>query len=147
MSVTIRDVAKAAQTSAATVSKVMNGSGSISQATIDRVEQAMRDLGYHPNARARNFARQTNKTVLFLTTLGKDAGFTNPHMFEIMAGMEEALSKKGYLLCVKSIAAEDACPFVEHILIPGKRTAWCCMPPLFHRQWTSWFLRKRSPIL
>ena len=46
MSVTIRDVAKAAQTSAATVSKVMNGSGSISQATIDRVEQAMRDLGY-----------------------------------------------------------------------------------------------------
>ena len=51
MSVTIRDVAKAAQTSAATVSKVMNGSGSISQATIDRVEQAMRDLGYHPNAR------------------------------------------------------------------------------------------------
>ena len=43
MSVTIRDVAVAAQTSAATVSKVMNGSGSISQATIDRVEQAMRD--------------------------------------------------------------------------------------------------------
>lgn len=115
MSVTIRDVAKAAQTSAATVSKVMNGSGSISQATIDRVEQAMRDLGYHPNARARNFARQSTKMVLFLTTLGKNAGFSNPHMFEMMSGMEEALAKKGYLLCVKSIAAEEACGFVEKI--------------------------------
>ena len=115
MSVTIRDVAKAAQTSAATVSKVMNGSGSISQATIDRVEQAMRDLGYHPNARARNFARQSTKMVLFLTTLGKNAGFSNPHMFEMMSGMEEALAKKGYLLCVKSIVAEEACGFVEKI--------------------------------
>ena len=103
MSVTIRDVAVAAQTSAATVSKVMNGSGSISQATIDRVEQAMRDLGYHPNARARNFARQSTKMVLFLTTLGKNAGFSNPHMFERMSGMEEALAKKGYLLCGKDI--------------------------------------------
>lgn len=115
MSVTIRDVAAAAHTSAATVSKVMNGSGSISQATIDRVEQVMRELGYHPNARARNFARQSTRTILFLTMLGKNAGFHNPHMFEIMSGMEEAVAKKGYLLCVKSISAGQACEFVEKI--------------------------------
>ena len=47
--------------------------------------------------------------------LGKNAGFHNPHMFEIMSGMEEAVAKKGYLLCVKSISAEQACEFVEKI--------------------------------
>ena len=95
MSVTIRDVAKAAQTSAATVSKVMNGSGSISQATIDRVEQAMRDLGYHPNARARNFARQSTKMVLFLTTLGKNAGFSLSliHIFRRRRGIFRSMWK------------------------------------------------------
>lgn len=115
MSVTIKDVARAAHTSPATVSKVMNGSGSISQDTIARVEGAMKALGYHPNARARNFAKQSTKLVLFLTRLGKNAGFENPHMFEILSGMEEALSQKGYLLCVKSMEAENIVNYVEKI--------------------------------
>ena len=57
MAATIKDVAKLANTSTATVSKVMNGSYSISQATIDRVHEAMKELNYHPNLRARNFSK------------------------------------------------------------------------------------------
>ena len=49
MAATIKDVALRANTSTATVSKVMNGSYSISQATIDRVNQAMQELAaLHP---------------------------------------------------------------------------------------------------
>ena len=59
MAATIKDVALRANTSTATVSKVMNGSYSISQATIDRVNQAMRELDYHPNLRARNFSKKS----------------------------------------------------------------------------------------
>ena len=55
MAVTIKDVAKQAGVSTATVSKVMNGSYSISQETIDRVKKVMQELDYHPNLRARNF--------------------------------------------------------------------------------------------
>lgn len=44
MSVTIKDVAKAANTSTATVSKVLNGSYSISQETADRVRKVMEEL-------------------------------------------------------------------------------------------------------
>ena len=50
------DVAKLANTSAATVSKVMNGSYSISEETAERVKAAMEQLHYLPNQCARNFA-------------------------------------------------------------------------------------------
>ena len=45
MAVTIKDVAKQAGVSTATVSKVMNGSYSISQETIDRVKKVIRTSG------------------------------------------------------------------------------------------------------
>ena len=60
MGATIKDVAKLAGTSTATVSKVMNGSYSISQETADKVRKAMEELDYHPNLRANSFARQTS---------------------------------------------------------------------------------------
>lgn len=115
MAATIKDVARLAGTSTATVSKVMNGSYSISQGTVDRVHSAMEELHYHPNVRARNFARQSTRQVLFLTTLGEGAGFSNPHMFEIMSGLEGALGKKGYFLSVKNISPEDAVEFVKEV--------------------------------
>lgn len=113
MAVTIKDVAKAAGTSTATVSKVMNGSYTISKATADRVNQVMKELNYRPNQRARNFAKQATRSVLYLTTLGENAGFSNPHMFEIMCGLEHALSQKGYLLSVRNISPKEACEYVQ----------------------------------
>lgn len=114
MAATIRDVAKLAGTSTATVSKVMNASYSISQATIDRVNEAMEELNYHPNLRARNFVKQSSKTVIFVTLLEKNAGFSNPHMFEIMCGLENALSEKGYGMIVKSITMAAACKYIKN---------------------------------
>lgn len=113
MAVTIKDVAKKAGTSTATVSKVMNGSYSISSETVERVEQVMRELNYHPNQRARNFARQSNKTIAFLTALGRNTGFQNPHMFEMMCGIEATLTRKGYSLIVKSVEESEAPEYVR----------------------------------
>ena len=83
MGATIKDVAKLAGTSTATVSKVMNGSYSISQETAAKVRKAMEELDYHPNLRAKNFARQSARTIIFVAELGKGTGFANPQMFEI----------------------------------------------------------------
>lgn len=113
MGVTIKDVAREAGISTATVSKVMNGSYSISQETIDRVNAVMKKLDYHPNARARNLARQSNKTVVFVTSLQKNVGFTNPHMFEMMCGLENSLSKKGYSLVLKNLNPEEAPKYIK----------------------------------
>lgn len=107
MAVTIKDVAKKAGVSTATVSKVMNHASTISEATADRVRFIMKELDYHPNLRAQNFARQSTRTILFATTLTKNCAFENPHMFEIMVGLQKALSAKNYMLHIVHVTKEN----------------------------------------
>lgn len=61
--VTIYDVANEANVSLATVSRVMNGSNVVKQATRDKVENAIKKLGYKPNAIAQGLALQRTTTI------------------------------------------------------------------------------------
>ena len=56
MAVTIKDVARLAEVSPSTVTRVIQDKPSISQATKKRVRQAMETLNYHPNFNARSLA-------------------------------------------------------------------------------------------
>ena len=58
MAVTIYDVAKEAGVSIATVSKALNDSYTIPDQTKAAIREIADRLGYRPNARAKNFARQ-----------------------------------------------------------------------------------------
>ncbi|NVC93781.1 substrate-binding domain-containing protein [Vibrio natriegens] len=60
---TIKDVAKEAGVSVATVSRVINKSPKASQNSIDAVTLAMRELGYRPNAAARALVSQSTNTI------------------------------------------------------------------------------------
>lgn len=60
---TIKDVAKEAGVSVATVSRVLNKSPKASQASIDSVTKAMNKLGYRPNAAARALVSQSTNTM------------------------------------------------------------------------------------
>ncbi|MBV7298659.1 substrate-binding domain-containing protein [Enterovibrio paralichthyis] len=60
---TIKDVAKEAGVSVATVSRVVNKSPKASQASIEAVTKAMAKLGYRPNANARALVSQSSNTV------------------------------------------------------------------------------------
>ncbi|WP_432452057.1 MULTISPECIES: substrate-binding domain-containing protein [unclassified Agarivorans] len=60
---TIKDVAKQAGVSVATVSRVINNSGKSSQATKVAVKAAMKDIGYRPNANARALVNQSTNTI------------------------------------------------------------------------------------
>ena len=61
--VTIYDVARQANVSLATVSRVMNGSDVVKQATKIKVEDAIKTLGYKPNAIAQGLALQRTTTI------------------------------------------------------------------------------------
>lgn len=61
--VTIYDVAKEAQVSLATVSRVINGSNVVKEPTRQRVEAAIEKLGYKPNAIAQGLALQKTTTI------------------------------------------------------------------------------------
>lgn len=100
----------------ATVSKVLHRSYSISQETCDRVNAVIKELGYQPNRRAQSFATRRNKNDSFFGRKQHGVGFDNPHLFEIMAGVENALSEKGYGLIVQHSTALDLWQHFDELL-------------------------------
>ncbi|WP_243033036.1 substrate-binding domain-containing protein [Vibrio cincinnatiensis] len=72
---TIKDVAKAAGVSVATVSRVINQSPKASKSAIESVTKAMHDLGYRPNAAARALVSQSTNTMGVLVSDVSDPFF------------------------------------------------------------------------
>ncbi|GAB4423006.1 MAG: substrate-binding domain-containing protein [Chloroflexi bacterium OHK40] len=93
---TIKDVARQAGVSTMTVSRVINNSGYISPATRERVERAIAELDYLPNALARSLRfKQTRTLALVLSDI------TNPFFTTVARGVEDAARAQGFsvLLC------------------------------------------------
>lgn len=93
---TIRDVAKRAGVATMTVSRVINNSGYVSDATRSKVEAAIDELGYVPNMLGPSLRfNQTNTLALVLTDI------TNPFWTTLARGVEDAAQEKGYsvILC------------------------------------------------
>ena len=65
--VTLKDIAKVAGVSAATVSHVLNNTAPISAETTARVLKIVKDLNYEPNMVARNLRKQESRTIAFIS--------------------------------------------------------------------------------
>ena len=83
---TIKDVARLANVSVATVSRVMNNSPKASAASREVVLKAMAELGYTPNANARALVSQTNDTMVAVGHMGKPC---------LCASAKESTMKRG----------------------------------------------------
>ncbi|MBO0778095.1 MAG: LacI family DNA-binding transcriptional regulator [Ktedonobacteraceae bacterium] len=68
---TIHDVAKAAGVSITTVSRALNGYSDVSESTRRRVMRIAKELGYRPNAAARNLRVKRTGTIAFAPCLPK----------------------------------------------------------------------------
>ncbi len=94
--VTIRDVAKLAGVSPITVSRVANLLPGVNVVTRKRVEQAIAELHYVPNAMAKSLrSKRTHTLALVLTDI------TNPFWTTIARGVEDTAAQKNYhvILC------------------------------------------------
>lgn len=92
----ITDVAEKAGVSVTTVSRVLNNRGYISQATREKVYQAMEELNYVPNELARSlFRRKSNLIGLIIPKI------SHPFFSELAYYIEHYAYQKGYkiLLC------------------------------------------------
>jgi LacI family transcriptional regulator len=88
---TISDVAKRAGVSSMTVSRVINNSGYTSPNTRARVEQAIAELGYVPNALARGLRFKQTKTIALVMT-----DITNPFFTTLARGVEDTANQAGF---------------------------------------------------
>ncbi len=98
MNTTIKDVAREANVSPSTVSRVLAGNPRISDETKERVLETIKKLNYHPNAIARSLANsQTHTLGLILPSEGDDL-FKNPFFIQVMTGISVYAQKKGYYI-------------------------------------------------
>ena len=94
---TIYDVAEAAGVTAATVSNVVTGNGTLDDTTRHRVRHVIEELGYQPSMLARNLsARQSYTLGLIVPNL------SNPFYCELAREIESVARHRGYsvFLCV-----------------------------------------------
>lgn len=93
---TIRDVARMAGVSVATVSRVLNESSSVSAEKRETVMRAIKRLNYQPNMLGRNLRRTETRMVLVLLP-----SISNPFYARIVNGIEDVAHKNGYniMLC------------------------------------------------
>jgi LacI family transcriptional regulator len=94
---TLEDVAKRANVSTATVSRVLNGVGPIKSSTRKRVLKAIQELKYRPNLHARTLAAGKSRSLGMIVS-----NLSNPFFLDIFRGFESAALAKGYEVMVAS---------------------------------------------
>jgi DNA-binding LacI/PurR family transcriptional regulator len=99
---TIYDVAKGAGVTAATVSYVLSGKGSVSDVTRERVLKCVQELGYRPNHIARSLLKQKTKTIgLVVPNIG------NPFYAGVAEATERISYAAGFRLFVTSANRDE----------------------------------------
>lgn len=106
MAVTIKDVAARAGVNPSTVSRVLAESPLISEETKERVREAVKELGYHPNAIARSLAMSSSMTIGLVISRPTEQAFANPFFPEVIRGIGSVLEREGYHLMLEM--ASDA---------------------------------------
>ena len=101
MRVTIREVAREAGVSVATVSRVLNGSGQASAATRARIHEVAARLRYAPNEAARALIRSSTRTIGVLLPDLHGEFFS-----ELMRGIDQRARQDGFHLLISNFHAD-----------------------------------------
>lgn len=92
----IKDVAKMAGVSTATISRFLNGKyQSMSENTRQNIARTIESSGYQPNNIARSLRRQESKTIAVIM-----ADIFNPYSMDVLRGVEECCSDEGYKIFI-----------------------------------------------
>ncbi len=115
MALTIRDVAREANLSTATVSHVLNKTGQVGQETRSHALAVVRRLGYFPNAHARNLAWRSSRTLGMIVS-----DIENPFFPEVINSFEGRARQLGYEIILSdtnydsSLTQRAAEKMIEH---------------------------------
>lgn len=109
MKATIYDVAKRANVSIATVSKVINNKGKISEDTKRKVREVMEELNYRPSLVASALANKKTATIGLLVP-----DVANPYFSEVSRRIEDWCRKSGYGVIICNTDSDDK-KMVEYI--------------------------------
>ncbi|MGE7218205.1 LacI family DNA-binding transcriptional regulator [Priestia koreensis] len=110
MSITIKDVARQANVSVATVSRVLNNLPGYSEDTKKKVLGIINDLGYQPNAIARGLINKKTKTIGVLLP-----NVSNLFAADVLAGIEDIAHEMDYsvVICKTDKSGERTLKYLQ----------------------------------
>src|SRR5215475_5778367 len=112
--VTMYEVAKHAGVSPMTVSRALSGDAYVEASTRQRVEAAIKQLGYSPNVAARNLARASAAHIGLL--------YNNPsaaYLNELLVGVLEQSSQAGCQIVLEKCGVRNERTAIERLLRDG----------------------------
>ena len=131
------DVAKLANVSFMTVSRVINGKENVKEETRRKVMKAIEELGYYPNAAAR--ALNNNKTDGIGIIIPHSEFMTvAPYFLDLITSLEENIDKKGYHLVFKLPSAMKNAADYSQLYMERKVDGVIVLAPSVDQ----WLLRK-----
>ena len=115
MAVNMGDVARLARVSKPTVSRVLNGSPLVSPETRERVLEVARAHGYAVNRNAQKLRQTRTDTIAVMLDFGTSRGgrIADPFVFELLAGVSEALSVRNQDLLLSPPGLSDAQSYLD----------------------------------
>jgi len=112
LSNTIYDIARQADVSIATVSRVFNDSAKVSKATRDKVIAVAKEAGYHPQGFAHGLASRKNNIILAVVPV-----LSNYFFMQVLAGIQDKISEYNYELYIYNIKPnEDKLEQIQQLL-------------------------------
>lgn len=102
---TINDVAREAGVSVSTVSYALSGTRPIRPETRDRIQEAMRTLGFQPNAMARSLASRRSRVIALVYAQAAGIGGTGGEFVQAVA---DRAQEAGYQLVLWPFRADQA---------------------------------------
>lgn len=110
MAVSMADIARLANVSKPTVSRVLNGSPLVTAETRERVLAVAREHGYAVNRNAQRLRQVRSGTVAVLLDFAphRAGRIADPFVFELLAGVSEALSIRDLDLLLSPAGLDDA---------------------------------------
>ncbi len=110
--VTLHDVAALAGVSHQTVSRVINKSANVRPETMERVNAAILELGYRPNAIARSMVRGITRTLGCITP-----NLTDPAFTRIIESAQAEARRQGFFILIGTASSvEDVKPLLDELL-------------------------------
>lgn len=121
--VTIKDIAREAGVSVASVSLAFSGSKRVSEVTRRRIMQIAKRYNYHINVLARNFSRGSSGMVSIILPQIPHI-FLDPFFSQALSGCYDGADKFSYRLML-NIASKEFCARKEYLRILFSKEAAC----------------------
>jgi len=118
--ITIKDIAKKADVSIATVSNVLNNKGRVSDKKREMIKQIIKEYNYTPNLSARSLKNKNSHLVsVIVPYLHKGEFEDNPYFWQVISGIESGARNENFHVMLTGVSDDKDLSFINERHLDG----------------------------